>query len=95
MTVVDLGAAPGSWSQVVKEKLMGPDGKIQGRAIALDILPMDPIEGVNFIQETSVNRKLQISLPNFFKEKKLMLYSLIWPRTFQVWQLQTPHVVCF
>ncbi len=29
---------------------MGPDGKIQGRAIALDILPMDPIEGVNFIQ---------------------------------------------
>lgn len=50
MTVVDLGAAPGSWSQVVKEKLMGPDGKIQGRAIALDILPMGPIEGVNFIQ---------------------------------------------
>ena len=50
MTVVDLGAAPGSWSQVVKEKLMGSDGKIQGRAIALEILPMDPIEGVNFIQ---------------------------------------------
>ncbi len=40
------GAAPGSWSQVVKEKLMGPDGKnLKRRAIAQEyILPMDPIE---------------------------------------------------
>lgn len=45
MTVVDLGAAPGGWSQLVA-KLIKPHGK----AIAMDLLPMDPIPGVEFIQ---------------------------------------------
>lgn len=44
MAVVDLGAAPGGWSQVAT-KLVHPKGKV----IALDILPMEPIEGVDFI----------------------------------------------
>ena len=43
--VVDLGAAPGGWSQYVARKLKG-----KGRIIALDILPMEPLEGVEFIQ---------------------------------------------
>lgn len=45
MTVVDLGAAPGGWSQVAVREV----GE-KGRVIALDILPMDPIAGVEFIQ---------------------------------------------
>jgi 23S rRNA (uridine2552-2'-O)-methyltransferase len=45
MTVIDLGAAPGGWSQLVV-KLIKP----KGRLIALDLLPMDPIPGVEFIQ---------------------------------------------
>jgi len=45
MTVVDLGSTPGSWSQVVVQRLKG-----QGRVIALDILDMHPIAGVEFIQ---------------------------------------------
>ncbi|ARG96388.1 23S rRNA (uridine(2552)-2'-O)-methyltransferase RlmE [Legionella micdadei] len=45
MTVVDLGAAPGGWTQYVTEKLNG-----HGIIIALDILPMDALPGVNFIQ---------------------------------------------
>ena len=45
MTVVDLGAAPGGWSQVASE-LVG-DG---GRVVATDILPMGGIAGVDFIQ---------------------------------------------
>ena len=45
MTVVDLGAAPGSWCQVLRERL-GPSGRI----VAVDLLPMDPIAGVDFIQ---------------------------------------------
>ncbi len=45
MIVIDLGAAPGGWSQLVT-KLVKPKGKI----IALDILPMEPIPGVDFIQ---------------------------------------------
>ncbi len=45
MTVVDLGSAPGSWSQVAG-KLVGDSGKL----IASDILPMDTLENVTFIQ---------------------------------------------
>ena len=45
MTLVDLGAAPGSWSQFAARTLQG-----RGRIIALDILPMDAIAGVEFIQ---------------------------------------------
>lgn len=45
MTVVDLGAAPGGWSQYVQRMLDG-----QGRVIALDLLEMEPIADVTFIQ---------------------------------------------
>lgn len=44
-TVLDLGAAPGSWSQYVVERVGG-----KGRIIAVDILPMDPIPGVTIIE---------------------------------------------
>lgn len=50
MTVVELGAAPGSWTQIVRERLSDKDGRVQGRIIAMDILPMDPIDGVTFLQ---------------------------------------------
>lgn len=50
MTVVDLGAAPGSWSQIARKRLTNPDGTFCGRVIAMDILPMEPIEGVDFLQ---------------------------------------------
>jgi 23S rRNA (uridine2552-2'-O)-methyltransferase len=45
MTVVDLGAAPGGWSQYAARVLAG-----KGRVIALDILPMPAIPGVEFIE---------------------------------------------
>ena len=45
LTVVDLGAAPGSWSQVASHKI-GRSGKV----IAVDILEMVPLPGVEFIQ---------------------------------------------
>ena len=45
MRVVDLGAAPGGWSQIARD-LVGEKGQV----IALDLLPMDPIAGVEFIQ---------------------------------------------
>lgn len=58
MTVVDLGSAPGSWSQVAVQRLKG-----HGKVIALDILDMQPIGGVTFIQgdfrEESVLRVLE------------------------------------
>jgi 23S rRNA (uridine2552-2'-O)-methyltransferase len=45
MKVVDLGAAPGGWSQIARD-LVGEKGQV----VALDILPMDPIAEVSFIQ---------------------------------------------
>lgn len=44
MTVIDLGAAPGGWCQVARP-LVGPEGRV----IALDILAMEPLDGVEFI----------------------------------------------
>jgi 23S rRNA (uridine2552-2'-O)-methyltransferase len=49
-TIVDLGSAPGSWSQVLREKLAGPGGAVDGRIVAIDVLPMEPVEGVAFLQ---------------------------------------------
>ena len=45
MNIIDLGAAPGGWSQFARQ-IVGKKDKI----IALDILAMDPMEGVDFIQ---------------------------------------------
>jgi 23S rRNA (uridine2552-2'-O)-methyltransferase len=51
--VVDLGSAPGAWSQYVRRRL-SPEGaavgQLNGSIIALDILPMEAVEGVQFIQ---------------------------------------------
>ncbi len=56
--VVDLGSTPGAWSQYIRRKLSPKTatsggaavGELNGRIIALDLLPMEPVEGVVFIQ---------------------------------------------
>ena len=58
MTVVDLGAAPGGWSQIVAD-IVGEEGMV----VALDILPMNPLPGVEVLQgdfqeEEAFNRLL-------------------------------------
>lgn len=62
MTVVDLGAAPGGWSQYVSQRLEG-----KGKIIALDILPMDSLPDVTFIlgdfRDDSVFQELIHSVP--------------------------------
>ncbi|TFZ01629.1 RlmE family RNA methyltransferase [Ramlibacter rhizophilus] len=50
--VVDLGSAPGAWSQYLRRKLSpggAAVGALDGTIIALDILPMEPVEGVAFL----------------------------------------------
>jgi 23S rRNA (uridine2552-2'-O)-methyltransferase len=49
-TVVELGAAPGSWTQVIVQRLSDRAGRLRGRVIALDLLPMEPLEGVQVIE---------------------------------------------
>ena len=46
--IIDLGAAPGGWSQVAAARVGAHEGR--GRVIAIDLLEMDPIEGVEFRQ---------------------------------------------
>ncbi|ADV00233.1 RlmE family RNA methyltransferase [Alicycliphilus denitrificans] len=51
--VVDLGSSPGAWSQYVRRRLSpggAAMGQLDGTIISLDILPMEPIEGVTFLQ---------------------------------------------
>lgn len=56
--VVDLGAAPGAWSQYLRRKFAPKEagaggaavGELNGTIIALDLLPFEPVEGVHFIQ---------------------------------------------
>jgi 23S rRNA (uridine2552-2'-O)-methyltransferase len=47
-SVIDLGAAPGGWSQVAARRVGADEGR--GRVVAIDVLPMDPIAGVAFVQ---------------------------------------------
>jgi len=64
--VVDLGCTPGAWSQYLRRKfspLGAAAGELNGTIIGLDILPMKPIEGVNFLlgdfRENEVLQKLE------------------------------------
>ena len=56
-SVIDLGAAPGGWSQVARERV-GPSGRV----VALDILPLQPLKGVDFVlgdaNDASVQQKI-------------------------------------
>jgi 23S rRNA (uridine2552-2'-O)-methyltransferase len=62
MTVVDLGAAPGGWTQYVSERLQG-----HGRIVALDILPMDSLPDVDVLlgdfREDAVLQQLMDLIP--------------------------------
>ncbi|MEQ1837213.1 MAG: 23S rRNA (uridine(2552)-2'-O)-methyltransferase RlmE [Candidatus Nitrotoga sp.] len=73
MVVIDLGAAPGGWSQVAAAKV-----GVTGKVIALDILPMTPISGVDFIQgdfrEASVLAQLQEQLQG--KQVRLVISDM-------------------
>ncbi len=67
--VVDLGSTPGAWSQYVRRKLSpqgAATGALNGTIIALDILPMEPIEGVYFLQgdfrEVNVLHRLEAAM---------------------------------
>ena len=53
MRVVDLGSAPGAWSQYLRRRLSpggAAVGELNGTIVALDILPMEAVEGVSFLQ---------------------------------------------
>ncbi len=69
--VVDLGAAPGGWSQIAAKRVGAADGKervsgrVFGRVVAIDILDMDPIAGVDFLKLDF----LDAAAPDILKER--------------------------
>lgn len=68
MVCVDLGAAPGSWSQYVTERLKG-----RARIVALDLLPMDSLPSVEFIQGDFTKDEVLASLKECLEEQRVDL----------------------
>lgn len=64
MKVVDLGSAPGSWSQVVVNKV-----QTTGKVIAIDILAMEPIDQVQFLQGDFTDEEVLIKLENLLENQ--------------------------
>ncbi len=92
MSVVDLGAAPGGWSQVVVELLKG-----RGIILASDILPMDPIEGVQFIQgdftEDEVYQQLLDALQTLDNDKADLVISDMAPNMSGMREIDQPRAM--
>ena len=68
MTIVDLGSTPGGWSQVAA-RLVGHDGRVH----ALDILPMDAIAGVDFIEGDFTEESVFEELLNLIENRPVDL----------------------
>lgn len=64
--VLDLGAAPGGWSQVTKE-ILGNEGKI----IGIDLLNIKPIKGIQFLQEDLTKKSTLIKIKNLIGNNKI------------------------
>ena len=65
-TVIDLGAAPGGWSQVAKE-IVGENGKV----IGIDISPIKPISGIFFLQSDMTKRSSIQDIKSITGDKKI------------------------
>jgi len=92
MAVIDLGAAPGGWSQVVAEVLNG-----RGLVLASDILPMEPIDGVHFIQgdftENEVYQRLLDRLQTLDTDKADLVISDMAPNMSGMREIDHPRAM--
>ena len=88
-TVIDLGAAPGGWSQWVSKRLQG-----KGRVIALDCLPMEPLPDVTFIQGDFLeDQTLEVLLNTLGDEKAGLVISDMAPNMSGVKAVDIPRVL--
>jgi 23S rRNA (uridine2552-2'-O)-methyltransferase len=69
--IVDLGCTPGSWAQYTRRKLAGADGGgIHGTIIGLDMLPMEPISDVLYIQGDFREEEVLVQLDRLLQGRK-------------------------
>ena len=73
MCVMDLGAAPGGWSQVLADIIKSNQGKI----VALDKLPIASIDGVDFIQGDFTEEHTLSLLQNYLSQRKIQRFDLV------------------
>ena len=92
--VVDLGAAPGSWSQYVAKKLDSQLLANSAKIIAVDLLEISPISGVNFIHGDFTDDKILQQIVDLIptEDKNVNLVISVWLRTFPESQILTKHV---
>ncbi len=67
--LVDLGASPGSWSQFARKEIS------KGKILAIDILPMEDIDNVNFIKGDFLNKDIVEKIKIYFKNKADVVLS--------------------
>jgi len=65
-TVVDLGAAPGGWSQIAAERVQSVAGK--GQVVAIDYLPMEPLPGVEGLQLDFTDEHAETTLKSLLRD---------------------------
>ena len=73
LSILDLGASPGSWSQVVSRKLKQKKKLIEKKIVAVDILPVSPIEGVEYVQGDFLERETTEKIIKVFNNYKIDL----------------------
>jgi len=76
MRVVDLGAAPGGWSQVIARRNAG-----KGKLVALDILPIDPIKGADILQLDFLDDDAPVKLKELLSGPADLVLSDLAPST--------------
>lgn len=72
--VVDLGCTPGAWSQYLRRRMSpagAAAGELNGTIISLDLLPMDTIEGVHFIQGDFREESVLTQLKNVVQDRQV------------------------
>lgn len=78
--VVDLGSAPGAWSQYLRRRLSPQGaavGALDGQIIALDLLPMEGIEGVHFIQGDFREAQVLVALERALVERGVTAVDVV------------------
>jgi len=81
--IVDLGAAPGGWSQVAAKRLQG-----KGRVIAVDLLEMEPLRGATFLQGDFREQEILEQLEKLLDGERLglVLSANGWVLFFPIWR---------
>jgi len=88
MKVIDLGAAPGSWSQVAIEKI-----KFNGKLIAVDILAIEPIKNVDIIQGDFTTTETFEQICNLAEGKIDLILSDMAPNLSGIWAVDIPKAM--